>query len=140
MFYVYLICFRLLICFINFNFVKYRFIKIFILVQKKIDTCYMNSLIQALYFSGPFARLICSTENTGPLVVGLQETFAFLTMSNRKQFSPRCLLSCLPSYFVPGVQQDSSEYSKFLFDELGLFGCFLFCLKNNTFKLFQICY
>lgn len=83
----------------------------------------MNSLVQSLYFSGPLARLICATENTGPLVIALQETFAFLTMSNRKQFSPNCLLKTVPTYFSPGVQQDSSEYSKYLFDELGLFIC-----------------
>uniref|UniRef100_A0A8C5M278 Ubiquitin specific peptidase 35 n=1 Tax=Leptobrachium leishanense TaxID=445787 RepID=A0A8C5M278_9ANUR len=85
------------------------------------NTCYMNSILQALFMASDFrhAVLCLRDHNSQPLMTKLQYLFAFLEHSQRPAISPECFLaSSWPPWFTPGVQQDCSEYLKYLLDRL----------------------
>ncbi|XP_029458064.1 ubiquitin carboxyl-terminal hydrolase 35 [Rhinatrema bivittatum] len=85
------------------------------------NTCYMNSILQALFMAPDFRHsVLCLKEsNSQPLMMKLQWLFAFLEHSQRPAISPESFLSSsLPPWFYPGAQQDCSEYLKYLLNRL----------------------
>ncbi|MBN3281976.1 UBP38 hydrolase, partial [Polyodon spathula] len=85
------------------------------------NTCYMNSVIQALFMASDFRhRVLHLTQcDALSLMMKLQSLFAFLERSQRPTISPESFLtaSC-PPWFNPGAQQDCSEYLRYLLDRL----------------------
>ncbi|MGH0182693.1 UNVERIFIED_CONTAM: hypothetical protein FKN15_013345 [Acipenser sinensis] len=83
------------------------------------NTCYMNSVIQALFMASDFRhRVLHLTQcDALSLMMKLQSLFAFLERSQRPTISPMSFLtaSC-PPWFNLGAQQDCSEYLKYLLD------------------------
>ncbi|XP_067663921.1 ubiquitin carboxyl-terminal hydrolase 38-like isoform X1 [Haliotis asinina] len=85
------------------------------------NTCYMNSILQALYISDEFrqnvlSHTVCQGET---LMAKLQQVFAFLSLSQRPAYAPmQFLQASRPPWFTPGFQQDCSEFLKFLLDQL----------------------
>ncbi|TKC46468.1 hypothetical protein EI555_004884 [Monodon monoceros] len=92
------------------------------------NTCYVNSILQALFMASECPALFGSfrhcvlrlTENNSqPLMTKLQWLFAFLEHSQRPAISPENFLSASwTPWFSPGTQQDCSEYLKYLLDRL----------------------
>ncbi|KAI1903804.1 hypothetical protein AGOR_G00030980 [Albula goreensis] len=85
------------------------------------NTCYMNSIIQALFMATDFRVAVMSLKNCDllPLMGKLQRLFAFLQHSQRPAISPDSFLAAsTPAWFTPGSQQDCSEYLKYLLDRL----------------------
>ncbi|XP_060627202.2 ubiquitin carboxyl-terminal hydrolase 35 [Anolis sagrei] len=85
------------------------------------NTCYMNSIIQALFMASDFRRSVLNLaeNNSQPLMAKLQWLFAFLEHSQRPTISPESfLLASWPPWFTRGAQQDCSEYLKYLLDRL----------------------
>ncbi|XP_061484963.1 ubiquitin carboxyl-terminal hydrolase 35 isoform X2 [Rhineura floridana] len=85
------------------------------------NTCYMNSIIQALFMASDFRRSVLNLaeNNSQPLMTKLQWLFAFLEHSQRPAISPESFLSASwPPWFTRGAQQDCSEYLKYLLDRL----------------------
>ncbi|XP_066476726.1 ubiquitin carboxyl-terminal hydrolase 35 [Tiliqua scincoides] len=85
------------------------------------NTCYMNSIIQALFMASDFRRSVMNLaeNNSQPLMAKLQWLFAFLEHSQRPAISPETFFSASwPPWFTRGAQQDCSEYLKYLLDRL----------------------
>ncbi|RUS78001.1 hypothetical protein EGW08_014218, partial [Elysia chlorotica] len=105
---------------------------VFVAAQKKLEdgkagldnlvnTCYMNSVLQALYMCDQFRRGILSKVpgSQESVLDKLQQVFALLCQSNRASISPSRLLQVSrPPWFLPGQQQDCSEFLKYLLDRL----------------------
>ncbi|XP_052277694.1 ubiquitin carboxyl-terminal hydrolase 38-like isoform X2 [Dreissena polymorpha] len=85
------------------------------------NTCYMNSILQALYMCDSFREGVLQhipTQEQG-LIVKLQHVFAFLTLSQRPSYAPvNFLAASRPPWFMSGFQQDCSEFLKYLLDQL----------------------
>lgn len=83
------------------------------------NTCYMNSVLQALYMTKLFSNSILLNEHKWPLVLKLQSLFALLQYSPRISLSPNDILhSARPPGFQRGHQHDSSEFLGHLLDVL----------------------
>ncbi|XP_053167513.1 ubiquitin carboxyl-terminal hydrolase 35 [Hemicordylus capensis] len=85
------------------------------------NTCYMNSIIQALFMASDFRHSVMNLaeSNSQPLMAKLQWLFAFLEHSQRPAISPESFFSASwPPWFARGAQQDCSEYLKYLLDRL----------------------
>ncbi|XP_042317070.1 ubiquitin carboxyl-terminal hydrolase 35 [Sceloporus undulatus] len=85
------------------------------------NTCYMNSIIQALFMASDFRHSVMNLaeNNSQPLMAKLQWLFAFLEHSQRPAISPESFfLASWPPWFTRGAQQDCSEYLKYLLDRL----------------------
>ncbi|XP_046997528.1 ubiquitin carboxyl-terminal hydrolase 35 [Schistocerca americana] len=85
------------------------------------NTCYMNSILQALFMTNRFCFGLLSKEKNynQELIWKLQTLFALLLHSKRPALSPTDLLAiCRPPGFLPGHQQDSSEFLTYLLDVL----------------------
>lgn len=85
------------------------------------NTCYMNSVLQALYMLEEFQYMVLErvTDSYQPLLRHLQEVFAFLALTQRSAFAPSKFLQVArPPWFAPGTQQDCSEFLKFLLDRI----------------------
>ncbi|XP_063986835.1 ubiquitin carboxyl-terminal hydrolase 35 [Diachasmimorpha longicaudata] len=86
------------------------------------NTCYMNSVLQALVMTRQFCHEVISykpsTDTNANLILRkLQNLFALLLYSKRMSLSPTDVLQASrPSYFTPGQQQDSSEFLCHLLD------------------------
>lgn len=82
------------------------------------NTCYMNSVLQALLMTRQFCNEVLNrkqeiTEETAAQTVlkKLENLFALLLYSKRISLAPtEILLASRPTYFMPGQQQDSSEF------------------------------
>lgn len=80
------------------------------------NTCYMNSVLQALTMTPQFCHEVLLYKTTNDLsnqavLKNLQELFALLKYSNRHSLAPTEILhASRPSYFMLGHQQDSSEF------------------------------
>ncbi|KAM4699405.1 ubiquitin carboxyl-terminal hydrolase 35 [Discoglossus pictus] len=85
------------------------------------NTCYMNSILQALFMASDFRHSVLHLKesNSQPLMMKLRCLFAYLEHSQRPAISPESfLVSSLPPWFTAGLQQDCSEYLKYLLDRL----------------------
>ncbi|XP_048840591.1 ubiquitin carboxyl-terminal hydrolase 35-like isoform X3 [Brienomyrus brachyistius] len=85
------------------------------------NTCYMSSVIQALFMAPNFRHAVMAMKNCDflPVMGELQRLFAFLQHSQRPAISPdNFLYVSTPAWFTPGSQQDCSEYLKYLLDRL----------------------
>lgn len=80
------------------------------------NTCYMNSVLQALLSTKQFCYEVLVKDpgcDGGDHIVlkKLRNLFALLMYSNRNSWAPTEILqACRPAYFLPGQQQDSSEF------------------------------
>nr|XP_002124170.1 ubiquitin carboxyl-terminal hydrolase 38-like [Ciona intestinalis] len=86
------------------------------------NTCFMNSIIQALYMAEEFRQLVLVKSREFPTTSisrYLEKTFAFLLKTKREAFQPTEMVEhSKPSWFSHGAQQDCSEYVKYLLEAL----------------------
>lgn len=85
------------------------------------NTCYMNSVLQALYMTKTFRNMVLCHQGVGlpALFSKLQVLFALLEHSNKMCLSPGDILTLLrPPGFLMGQQHDSSEFLGYLLDTL----------------------
>ncbi|XP_071878061.1 ubiquitin carboxyl-terminal hydrolase 38 [Bombus fervidus] len=88
------------------------------------NTCYMNSVLQALLMTKQFCYEVLmykpmSKADDQVVLKKLQNLFALLLYSKRISLAPtEILLASRPAYFLPGQQQDSSEFLCHLLDLL----------------------
>ncbi|KAK0180686.1 hypothetical protein PV327_003044 [Microctonus hyperodae] len=87
------------------------------------NTCYMNSVLQALVMTPQFCNQILIYNEysikTNSILYELQRLFALLVYSKRPCLSPNDFSRVSkPAYFMPGQQQDSAEFLCHLLDVL----------------------
>ncbi|XP_055917804.1 ubiquitin carboxyl-terminal hydrolase 35 [Eupeodes corollae] len=83
------------------------------------NTCYMNSVLQALAMTKEFSRGILLSGSKSPLLIKIQELIALMLHSTRFELTPsRVLDATRPPGFTHGLQQDSSEFLGYLLDTL----------------------
>ncbi|XP_076385585.1 ubiquitin carboxyl-terminal hydrolase 35 [Megachile rotundata] len=88
------------------------------------NTCYMNSVLQALLMTKRFCYEVlmykpASKAEDQVVLKKLQNLFTLLLYSKRISLAPtEILLASRPAYFLPGQQQDSSEFLCHLLDLL----------------------
>ncbi|KAK7063182.1 hypothetical protein SK128_006534 [Halocaridina rubra] len=81
------------------------------------NTCYMNSVIQALFMTDSFRHQILHAvpRSNQQLLVKLQQLFSLLCFTKRSYVAPRLFHEkSRPPWFSPGMQQDCSEYLRHL--------------------------
>ncbi|XP_052896204.1 ubiquitin carboxyl-terminal hydrolase 35 [Anopheles moucheti] len=83
------------------------------------NTCYMNSVVQALAMTKQFCTEVLLKQIDAPPFSEFQQLLALLIHSRRPELTPRAVLaSTRPPGFAPGYQQDSSEFLSYLLDRL----------------------
>uniref|UniRef100_A0A182NNR2 USP domain-containing protein n=1 Tax=Anopheles dirus TaxID=7168 RepID=A0A182NNR2_9DIPT len=83
------------------------------------NTCYMNSVVQALAMTKQFCTEVLLKQIDAPPFSEIQQLLALLIHSRRPELTPRAVLaSTRPPGFAPGYQQDSSEFLSYLLDRL----------------------
>ncbi|XP_019870957.2 ubiquitin carboxyl-terminal hydrolase 35 isoform X2 [Aethina tumida] len=83
------------------------------------NTCYMNSVLQALFMTKTFRNELLLYHQEATLLTMMQALFALLQHSKRSSLSPTDILNLSrPPGFVPGHQHDSSEFLGYLLDTL----------------------
>ncbi|XP_036330664.1 ubiquitin carboxyl-terminal hydrolase 35 [Rhagoletis pomonella] len=83
------------------------------------NTCYMNSVLQALAMTKEFSREILLSQSKSPLLMKMQQQIALMLYSTRFELTPsRVLNATRPPGFSAGLQQDSSEYLGYLLETL----------------------
>lgn len=84
------------------------------------NSCYMNSVLQALFMTHRFCCAVLQSDaQSQPLLSELQALFALLLHSRRQAISPTELLAVArPPGFQHGFQQDSSEFLTYMLDML----------------------
>ncbi|XP_022231829.2 ubiquitin carboxyl-terminal hydrolase 35 [Drosophila obscura] len=83
------------------------------------NTCYMNSVLQALAMTSDFSRQILLVQSDSLLLLKVQQQIALMHHSMRYELTPtRVLNATRPPGFTPGLQQDSSEFLGYLLDLL----------------------
>ncbi|ALC41448.1 CG8830 [Drosophila busckii] len=83
------------------------------------NTCYMNSVLQALAMTSDFSRQILLIESGSQLLHKVQQQIALMHHSMRYELTPSLVLNATrPPGFTPGLQQDSSEFLGYLLDLL----------------------
>jgi len=85
------------------------------------NTCYLNSILQALFCTQMFQGMVIAsrTDKILPLLHGLQRVFRSMSLSRRASTCPREFLGLSrPPWFDIGYQQDCSEFFTFLLHSL----------------------
>lgn len=82
------------------------------------STCYMNSMLQVLNSVGPFRNSLMKCDSEAPLIKELKTLFGALFFSERVDYAPGNLLKAFVPPINPGIQQDTTEFLNFLFDQL----------------------
>ncbi|XP_069129383.1 ubiquitin carboxyl-terminal hydrolase 38-like [Argopecten irradians] len=85
------------------------------------NTCFLNSVVQALFMCDDFRRAVLAHSPTPrqQLMAKLQYVFAFLSHTQRPAYAAVTFLRIArPPWFTAGHQQDCSEFLKFLIDQL----------------------
>ncbi|XP_075544173.1 deubiquitinating apoptotic inhibitor isoform X2 [Dermacentor variabilis] len=83
------------------------------------NTCYANSVLQALYMTSRLRNQLLQSNTVPPGTISksLQELFAFLALSQRPAVCPEDFLrTSKPPWFQQGEQQDCSEFLRYLVD------------------------
>ncbi|XP_063680911.1 ubiquitin carboxyl-terminal hydrolase 35-like isoform X2 [Bolinopsis microptera] len=81
------------------------------------NTCYFNSLVQAMWLSVPFQMDVIFNRAESSILSELRRVFLNLSYSVRQSFSPDTLFHVLrPPWFSFGSQQDSAELLRHMFD------------------------
>eukprot|EP01119_Soliformovum_irregulare_P011453 TRINITY_DN2869_c0_g1_i3.p1 TRINITY_DN2869_c0_g1~~TRINITY_DN2869_c0_g1_i3.p1 ORF type:complete len:659 (-),score=190.40 TRINITY_DN2869_c0_g1_i3:54-2030(-) len=86
------------------------------------NTCYMNSFLQALFMTDPFREKLLEVPWKEEIssISQLEKTFAFMLKTQRQAYAPKGMLKVLPTWYSVGTQQDSSEYGRFLMEQLDI--------------------
>lgn len=83
------------------------------------NTCYMNSVVQALFMTKQFCRELLVLNRSDSEIVVSQKIFALLLFSERSELNLRFAMSTIrPSDFLPGIQHDSTEFMASFLDKL----------------------
>lgn len=83
------------------------------------NTCYLNSVIQALFMTKPFSTELLRKERNCRDIMAIQQIFALLTFSERSYVNIKFAMQNIrPMDFIPGLQQDSSEFMGSFLDRL----------------------
>lgn len=84
------------------------------------NTCYMNSIIQALYMTKQFRNDVLTTDREmQPLFTKLQILFGLLLHSPRPSLAATDFAHLVrPPGFQPGIQYDSAEFLAFFLEAL----------------------
>ncbi|XP_037948057.1 ubiquitin carboxyl-terminal hydrolase 38-like [Teleopsis dalmanni] len=81
------------------------------------NTCYVNSIFQALVLTKDFCREILLSNSQSPIIIKMQQFLVLMLYSTRNEINPVHLLNAVrPPGFTPGVQQDSSEFLSYLLE------------------------
>lgn len=83
------------------------------------NTCYMNSVLQALAMTKEFSREILLCGSKSPILLKIQQLLALMLHSSRPELTPGIVLHATrPPGFIHGFQQDSSEFLGYLLEML----------------------
>lgn len=83
------------------------------------NTCYINSVIQALFMIKPFCYELLHLERSDRGIMAVQKIFALLSFSNRSELNLKFAMQLIrPVDFLPGIQHDSTEFMASLLDKL----------------------
>lgn len=83
------------------------------------NTCYINSVIQALFMTKPFCSELLTSPRSDRDTIVVQKIFGLLMFSERNELNLKFAMQQIrPQDFLPGIQQDSSEFMGSLLDKL----------------------
>ena len=82
------------------------------------STCYLNSMLQVLNSIDAFRNALMMTDLTAPLIHQFKSLFSYLFFSERLDYVPKELLNAFSPPINPAIQQDTTEFLNFLFDQL----------------------
>lgn len=82
------------------------------------STCYLNSMVQVLNSIDAFRNAIMMTDLKAPLIHQFKALFSYLFFSERLDYVPKDFLNSFNPPINPAIQQDTTEFLNFLFDQL----------------------
>lgn len=83
------------------------------------NSCYINSVIQALFMTKPFCTELLTMQRSDRETMTMQKIFALLLFSERSELNLKFAMQHIrPQDFMPGLQHDSSEFMGSLLDKL----------------------